>query len=109
LNAQGIRIGDSKKGSEKFKIKHSKKIKEKLQILPYQNKSLEDMEDEFWQEIPGFDGYLLLSSLPSLSLWRDSLKELMDQKVTGQKTKYFPHCSKNQKQFYRRFYLSLVL
>jgi hypothetical protein len=37
-------------------------LKQESHIPPYQNKSLEDMKDEFWQEVPGFEGYLLLSS-----------------------------------------------
>src|SRR4051794_481339 len=38
------------------------KAKEEAHIPPYRNKSLDDMKDEFWKEIPGFDGYLLLSN-----------------------------------------------
>jgi len=38
-------------------------LKKESQIPPYQNKSLKDMKDEFWQEVPGFEGCLLISNL----------------------------------------------
>ena len=37
-------------------------VKKSAIILPYQNKTLEDIKEEFWEEIRGFDGYLLLSN-----------------------------------------------
>jgi hypothetical protein len=37
-------------------------LKKESQISPYQNKLLEDMKAEFWQEIPAFEGFLLLSN-----------------------------------------------
>jgi len=41
-------------------------VKEESPILPHQNKSLKDVKDEFWQEIPGFEGFLLLSNFGRL-------------------------------------------
>ena len=41
-------------------------MKEESPILPHQNKSLKDVKDEFWQEIPGFEGFLLLSNFGRL-------------------------------------------
>jgi hypothetical protein len=50
-------------------------LKKESQIPPYQNKSLEDMKDEFWQEIPEFEGFYCFQILAGSNLWHGMLKE----------------------------------
>jgi hypothetical protein len=38
----------------------------KKTLLPYQNKSLADIKGEIWKEIPGLDGYYLISNRISI-------------------------------------------
>lgn len=32
-------------------------------LLPYQNKSLKNLKGELWKEVPGFEGYILVSNM----------------------------------------------
>lgn len=58
-------------------------------ILPYQNNSLIDLKAELWKEIPGFEGYVLVSNLGRLKSLARYIERQPVQAVIGKRKNSF--------------------
>jgi hypothetical protein len=84
------------------------RVKKDSKILPYQNRSLEDMKDEFWQEVPGFEGVSV-----AIKFWPNKISHVVRRNGSqGYWTKdkiLSPTVQKVKNKLHRRLHLSLVL
>lgn len=85
--------------------KKDTRVKKKLKIPHYENKDLADLPGEYWVDIPGLEGYGMISNLARIKRLsyeigtKDGKTLLMDERIQAQKqTRHFNQFVQDYKQ-----------